>query len=265
MTSTERPRGVRSVVVVFVENEVPAIEAVFAAVGDDVAGEPLAVLPRMGQQVRPAAAVDARDDGGGREHRVKCAARSVRTLRTVRIVAGAFRGRRLASPPGDETRPTTDKVREAVFNALVSIDAVHGATVVDLFAGTGALGLEALSRGAVHATFVERGRPAVRALRDNVATLGVADRAVVMESDAMGAATRLGHHIGSAERTLVFADPPYGFDRWDGLFDALAGWDPAPLVVAESGSELALPVPWEIVRSKRYGRTWVAFCSIPAK
>jgi len=156
-------------------------------------------------------------------------------------------------------------VREAVFNALVSIDAVHGATVVDLFAGTGALGLEALSRGAVHATFVERGRPAVRALRDNVATLGVADRAVVMESDAMGAATRLGHHIGSAERTLVFADPPYGFDRWDGLFDALAGWDPAPLVVAESGSELALPAPWEIVRSKRYGRTWVAFCSIPAK
>ncbi len=94
----------------------------------------------------------------------------------MRVVAGELRGRRIDAPPGNDTRPTTDKVREATFNALGSLDLVRDALVVDLYAGSGALGIEALSRGAAHCTFVERDRSALRTLRDNLAALGLDDR-----------------------------------------------------------------------------------------
>ena len=94
-------------------------------------------------------------------------------------MAGDLRGRRIEAPPGFDTRPTTDKVREAVFNALVSRDLVRDARVADLFAGTGALGIEALSRGADHCTFVERDRNVVRTLRANIEQLGLTARSRV--------------------------------------------------------------------------------------
>ena len=94
----------------------------------------------------------------------------------MRVVSGQLRGRRLVSPEGRDTRPTTEKVREAVFNALGSLDLVDDAEVIDLYAGTGALGLEALSRGAARCTFVENDRAALEALRHNIDHLGVADR-----------------------------------------------------------------------------------------
>jgi 16S rRNA (guanine966-N2)-methyltransferase len=166
----------------------------------------------------------------------------------MRVVAGELRGRRFEAPPGNDVRPTTDKVREAVFNALGSLDVVRDAVVVDLFAGSGALGIEALSRGAAEAVFVERDRGVLRVLRDNLRTLGIADRARVVQGDALARAAGV-----SAD--LVLADPPYEFDAWPEL---LARVD-APVLVAEAGRALDPVAGWSIVRSKRYGRTWVTF------
>jgi 16S rRNA (guanine966-N2)-methyltransferase len=166
----------------------------------------------------------------------------------MRVVAGELRGRRILAPPGTHTRPTTDKVREAVFNALGSLDLVRDATVADLFAGSGALGIEALSRGAAHCTFVERDRTAVRWLRDNLGALDLADRSTVVAGDALVMGKGL-------DVDLVLADPPYGFDDWSGLL----GLSAAPFVVAESGRELGPVDGWVVTRSKRYSRTWVTF------
>jgi len=168
----------------------------------------------------------------------------------VRVVAGELRGRRIESPPGLDTRPTTDKVREAVFNALVSRDLVRDARVADLFAGTGALGIEALSRGAAHCTFVERDRNVVRYLRGNLEQLGLESRSRVVPGDALSQA-------GALDVDFVLADPPYEFDDWPRLLAAAR----ASFVVAEAGRPLdRLDVTgWESTRSKRYGRTWITF------
>jgi 16S rRNA (guanine966-N2)-methyltransferase len=152
------------------------------------------------------------------------------------------------APEGPATRPTTDKVREAVFNSLSSFDRLDGARVADLYAGSGALGIEALSRGAAHCTFVERDRSALRALKENLATLGLEGVSRVIVGDALVA-------LPALAVDLVFADPPYDTDPWERLL-ALS---PADLVVAESGRELDPPPGWEVTRSKRYGRTWVTF------
>lgn len=186
----------------------------------------------------------------------------------MRVVAGEFRGRRIIAPAGTSVRPTTGKVREATFNALGSRDLVAGAQVADLFAGSGALGIEALSRGAEHCTFVERDRDALRALRTNLDTLGLVDRSRIVTGDVLAVAAAV-----AAE--LVFADPPYDFTAWDRLLTSLR----APFVVAESGAELVrdpdgsdgradgvpdgfpngYPNGFTVTRSKRYGRTWVTF------
>jgi 16S rRNA (guanine966-N2)-methyltransferase len=167
----------------------------------------------------------------------------------MRIVAGELRGRRILSPDGLDTRPTTDRVREAVFNALASLDNVVDASVVDLFAGTGAMGLEALSRGAAHCRFVERDHRALRLLRENVATLGLADRATVIAADA----ATYGATMAPAD--LVLADPPYGFPGWAALLEPLR----SGFVVAESDRAVPAAEGWEVVREKRYGRTFVSF------
>jgi 16S rRNA (guanine966-N2)-methyltransferase len=168
----------------------------------------------------------------------------------MRIVAGSLRGRRLRAPDGLDTRPTTDRVREAVFNSLVSMDLIADAEVVDLFAGTGALGIEALSRGAARCRFVEKDREALRILRANLTDLGLERSSVVLATDVMAAAASLG------PCDLVLADPPYQFDAWPELLGTLQ----AGFVVAESGRSLSdLPRGWELVREKRYGRTVVSF------
>jgi len=166
----------------------------------------------------------------------------------MRVVAGELGGRRLVAPDGTSTRPTTDRVREAIFNALGSAGWLDGALVADLFAGSGAIGIEALSRGAERCTFVERDRTALRALDENLEALDLVDRSKVLSSDAVSVAA-------SIDADIVFADPPYDFDRWDELLDRLH----AGLVVAESGREVAPPPGWEVLRSKKYGRTRVTF------
>jgi 16S rRNA (guanine966-N2)-methyltransferase len=121
----------------------------------------------------------------------------------MRIIAGAWRGRPLLAPPGQATRPTSDRAREALFSMLQSrLGSFEGLAVVDLFAGTGALGLEALSRGAATCTFVDNERAAIETLRRNVAALGATDRADIRQQDAA--------RIAGGPWNLALLDPPYG-------------------------------------------------------
>ncbi|MEM8619996.1 MAG: 16S rRNA (guanine(966)-N(2))-methyltransferase RsmD [Actinomycetota bacterium] len=166
----------------------------------------------------------------------------------MRVVAGELGGRRIVAPEGTSTRPTTDRAREAIFNALGSRGMVEGALVADLFAGSGGLGIEALSRGAEHCTFVERDRAALDALRDNLDGLDLDDRARVIAGDARTAAASL-------DVDLVLADPPYDFDGWIELIASVRG----DAVIAESGEPLPDVHGWTAWRSKRYSRTWVTF------
>jgi 16S rRNA (guanine966-N2)-methyltransferase len=125
---------------------------------------------------------------------------------TMRITGGTLRSRALKAPKGQATRPTTDRVREALFGILTSAGALEGARVLDLYAGTGALALEALSRGAATAVLVESAREALTALRANVTALGLEDRARVVAGDVAKAIRRL---PDAGPFDLVFADPPW--------------------------------------------------------
>ncbi|HZA00082.1 MAG TPA: 16S rRNA (guanine(966)-N(2))-methyltransferase RsmD [Acidimicrobiales bacterium] len=169
----------------------------------------------------------------------------------MRVVGGSARGRPLVAPPGEWTRPTSDRVREAMFNALWSRGAVGGQRVLDLFAGSGALGIEALSRGAVHATFVDAGRPARHALRRNLEACGFTDRAEIVGL----AAERYLARLKDEHFDLAFCDPPYAYSAWDRLLSSL----PADLVVIESDRPVTLPDGWELERERRYGGTWLGF------
>lgn len=165
----------------------------------------------------------------------------------IRVVSGEFGGRKLVVPDGLATRPTTDKVRQAVFNSLDSAGLIDGAAVVDLFAGSGALGIEALSRGAATCVFVERDRAALHALRANISALGLEQRTTVVTSDVPAWVPAL------RGIDLALIDPPYEFDGWEQLLTVLQ----VPDVVAEAGRPIEPPEGWEAVRSRRYGRTWV--------
>jgi len=174
--------------------------------------------------------------------------RDVGDTASVRIVAGAARGRRLVVPRGDDVRPTSDRVRESVFNALYSLDdPVDGATVLDLFAGTGALGLEALSRGAAHVTFVESNRDAVAALVANIDALGFSPQATVTRTDARRWLPSAG------EFDIAFLDPPYAFAEWEEVLANVS----ATLAVVESDRTIEVPAGWGLVRERRYGTTVV--------
>ncbi len=172
----------------------------------------------------------------------------------MRVVAGSLRGRPIVAPEGEATRPTTDRARESTLNALVSLGAVEDAKVVDLFAGSGAMGIEALSRGAASCTFVERDRKALDSIRYNIKTLQLTDNTTVLSGDVMT------NVVALRNVDLVLADPPYDFDRWTDLLTVLnLVLAPGGVVVTESGREIQPPEGWEAIRSNRYGRAWVAF------
>jgi 16S rRNA (guanine966-N2)-methyltransferase len=177
-------------------------------------------------------------------------------LAEVRVVGGTARGRRLRAPDGGATRPTSDRVREAVFNVLVSMDRIEGAAVLDLFAGSGALGIESLSRGASEAVLVDDRPEAVEAIRENLDVLGAdRSRARLVRADALA-------YAAAAPRfDLVLADPPYDFGRWPELLERLV--TRADLLVAETawerqGSRWTPGPQWETVKVKRYGGTLVS-------
>ena len=172
----------------------------------------------------------------------------------MRIVAGRWGGRRLQAPPGDATRPTSDRVREALFSILA--DRVVEARVLDLFAGSGALGLEALSRGAAEATFVDSAPAAIRAVKGNLEALGA--QAEVRRADAR-------RFLGSAsaearQYDLVFLDPPYRLAGrlGDELTAALAAvLAPGAVVVAESDRRAPLHLELPLTDERRYGDTLI--------
>jgi 16S rRNA (guanine966-N2)-methyltransferase len=165
----------------------------------------------------------------------------------MRVISGEFGGRRLVAPSGITTRPTTDKVRQAVFNSLGSMGVVEGAVVADLYAGSGALGIEALSRGAERCLFVERDRDALHALRANIEALDLAGRAAVHVTDVMA-------WVPSMRNVdIAFIDPPYAFEGWPALLPLVD----VGLVVAESDDPIAAVEGWTQLRARRYGRTWV--------
>ncbi|HEX5267663.1 MAG TPA: RsmD family RNA methyltransferase [Acidimicrobiales bacterium] len=183
----------------------------------------------------------------------------------MRVVAGTARGRRLVGPRGSATRPTSDRVREAVFDILASLEAagaarVGGAEVVDLYAGTGAMGIEALSRGAAGATFVETDPAAVLAIETNLAATGLGPGHVVRRDvDAFLRSGAVRSRPGPFD--LAFCDPPYGFEGWDDLLAAL----PARLVVAEAGAPIPSRAGRPLIRSRRYGGTVVELLGEPER
>ena len=177
----------------------------------------------------------------------------------MRIIAGQFRGRALASlgkgDKGAHLRPTTDRVRESLFSVLTHLDVIDGARVLDLFAGTGALGLEALSRGAAHVSFVDDSRVAGGLIRRNIGLTNSADQTTLIDRDA----TRLGACPG-APFDLVFLDPPYG--KGLGLLALQAvqagGWlAEDALVICEESAPLPVPTGFTLQDRRKYGDTHI--------
>ena len=168
----------------------------------------------------------------------------------MRIVAGSRKGHRIEAPKGDATRPTGDRVREAVFSIVGPVD---GAAVLDLFAGSGAMGLEALSRGAASCVFVEHDRSATRVIQANLEKLGLTG-ATIVTADAAAALRserERGHRFD-----LALVDPPYG--EWERHAPALAELLPAvvsddALVVVETSDRVEPALPFDVVTTRRYG------------
>lgn len=171
----------------------------------------------------------------------------------MRVVAGTAGGRQLKGPVGVDARPTMDKVRAAIFNSLGSLQVLHGASVVDLFAGTGACGIEALSRGASSAVFVENFRPNVDLIRENLASTKLEGQ--VQVEDVMTFIRHPRHF------DIAFVDPPYAFDEWSVLLENLR----ADVVVCESNRPVDLEGGWDVLRQKRYGGTHVTMLQRTAK
>ncbi len=168
----------------------------------------------------------------------------------MRIIAGEWRARALEAPAGRATRPTTDRAREAWMSVLHM--SLPDARVLDLFAGSGALGLEALSRGAAEATFVENDPRAIAALRKNLATLGAADRSTIVRTDAI----RFVKKLDAGAFDIVFADPPYEqglatavADRWlEIAFSRILGVEHSPREILPGAHD-----------TRRYGDTAITF------
>lgn len=182
----------------------------------------------------------------------------------MRIIAGQFRGTRLAGlgkgDPGASLRPTPDRVRESLFSVLNARLDWDGLVVLDLFAGTGALGLEALSRGAAQVTFVETGRVGQKLIADNIDRLRVTDRAKLLRCDA----TRLPQADSPAD--VIFLDPPYGKGLGDKALRAAqgAGWvAPEALIVWEENAAQAAPDGFVLLDQRRYGDTHLTLLEAP--
>jgi len=168
----------------------------------------------------------------------------------MRIIAGTHRGRRIVAPKGGHTRPTGDRVREALFNLVGPVD---GASVLDLYAGSGALGLEALSRGARRCVFVETDGAACRAIRVNLETLGLTG-GLVTQRDVLAVLRE--ERTAGRKHDLLLLDPPYG--QWAELEPRLAELLPAVVteagsVVVETGARIEPTLPLDLVTTRRYG------------
>jgi 16S rRNA (guanine966-N2)-methyltransferase len=173
-----------------------------------------------------------------------------------RIISGAVGGRRIVVPPGKSTRPTSERAREGLFNTLSTYLDLRGARVADLYSGTGAVGLEALSRGAAHALLVDRDPAAIRALRRNIVTLGLSGAEIVQ-----AAVERVVQHTSGNPYDVIFLDPPYAMRDVE-LGEVLSklesgAWLAADGVCVVERSHRSGPVAWpdglRALRDRRYG------------
>ena len=171
----------------------------------------------------------------------------------MRVITGSARGRRLKELEGLETRPTTDRVKESMFNIL-QFD-IEGSRVLDLFAGTGQLGIEALSRGAAAAVFVEQRRDAAALVRDNLRLTGLADRARVVNGEALAYLASAGERFD-----IILLDPPSAAGLWKPVLEAVSRFDILSdhgIIICESPQDEALPEAvgsCRVHRTYRYGR-----------
>jgi|SRR6185437_7898887 len=168
----------------------------------------------------------------------------------MRVIGGRSRGRRLAAKLPRTVRPTSDRVRESIFDILGSQGGVEGLRTVDLFCGSGALGLEALSRGAAAATFVDLDPVALDAVRTNLGAVGLDGEAVTLVRATLPGWLET---PAAGEYDLALCDPPYDFAGWEALLGLLR----ADVVVMESSASVPLPAGWVVTRERRYGGTLV--------
>jgi 16S rRNA (guanine(966)-N(2))-methyltransferase RsmD len=168
----------------------------------------------------------------------------------VRVIGGRSRGRRLAAKLPKSVRPTSDRVRESIFDILGSQGGVEGLHVVDLFCGSGALGVEALSRGAASATFVDHDPDALAAVRQNLRAVGLEDAPATLVRASLPAWLGTG---AAPHADLALCDPPYDFSDWPALLVALR----ADVAVMESAQAVPLPEGWVVAKERRYGGTLV--------
>jgi 16S rRNA (guanine966-N2)-methyltransferase len=185
----------------------------------------------------------------------------------VRIIGGDLRGRRIGAPATDHTRPTADRIRQAVFNILehgnISLS-LPGARVLDVFAGTGALGFEALSRGADHCIFIDANVAACRLIARNAANLGLTNRIHIQRTDATSLPSPDSATAGHGGRNLVFMDPPYGRGLAESALARIVegGWLAAKaLIVVEeaAGQSIVWPAGFRVIDRRTWGRTSVTF------
>lgn len=171
----------------------------------------------------------------------------------MRVITGSARGRRLSELSGKDTRPTTDRVKEGLFN-VIQFD-IEGRRVLDLFAGTGQLGIECLSRGAAHCTFVDQRKDAVALIRENLKTTRLEERARVVQGEALSFLQRT-----TEQYHLIFLDPPYDSNLLNSTIKTIAGIDILAgngIIICESRADQELPelpLPFQKSKDYRYGR-----------
>jgi 16S rRNA (guanine966-N2)-methyltransferase len=163
----------------------------------------------------------------------------------MRVIAGEFRSRPLKTLPGSDVRPTPDRLRESLFNILAP--RIEGSVFVDAYAGTGAVGIEALSRGASRAIFLERSKAAAAVLRDNLSTLGLGPRSAVIFGKVL-------QHLRDLRADIVFLDPPYPLEKEYGEAMQILGEAPPPLVIVQHSSRFKLEPVYDNLQQFRQVR-----------
>tara|TARA_B100000902_G_scaffold396769_1_gene458687 strand:+ start:3729 stop:4247 length:519 start_codon:yes stop_codon:yes gene_type:complete len=163
----------------------------------------------------------------------------------MRVIAGVAKGRKLAVPSGDFIRPTKDRVKEAIFNSLHSHGLINNRSFLDLFSGTGSLGIEALSRGAESVVFVDNHTEAINCITLNVRTLNYGSASKIEKADALNFLAKEDHF------DVVLLDPPYKYENWGILLTRIK----AHSIVIESAEPVTLENDWEIIKSQKYGQT----------
>ena len=163
----------------------------------------------------------------------------------MRVISGSAKGRKLVVPSGDHVRPTKDRVKEAIFNSLHSYGLVESRSFLDLFSGTGSLGIEALSRGAKSAVFIDHHAEAIDCIILNVEKLNYGSTSKILKTDALSFLERDDYF------DVALLDPPYKYEHWGTLLKRVN----AHSIVIESSEQVTLESDWEIIKSQKYGQT----------